>query len=669
MRRLWALFFVVALPYRMLGQQPDETRPGADSVVVSSEFFEERLFDQIQTEPENLESIDNLQWRQEHPFDLNTVTAEELESVPGVTPAEALAVVRFRLRVKRFTSIAQLKVMEDIGESLFQKLAAYIKTKEAMQDDPRIGLDLRSRASRDLQPRRGFLDGSYAGSSLKSHNRATFTSRDVQVGGLFEKDAGEKASTGFLSWYIRMNDVFIFSQLIAGDYVVEAGQGLVLWRASAFGKGTEISIARKSGLGAVPYRSSDEFNFLRGIAGSSVIPLGRGEVTATVFLSRRSLDGSVDPEGRLTSLYESGLFRTESERQRRQVAREDMVGGRVRYASPEGWNLGSTFYHSTFNKAIVSDRPFDFAGTSADVVGIDGCFQIERLSLFAEAARSGERASAVLVGGLIALTPSATAVLVYRDYSPRFNNLHAQGFGETDNTKNERGLYLGLRFRPMPWLSLSGYLDQFKFPWQTFENPLPSRGHDILLESSADFTRALNISFRYSTKSVETTEPAIDPFLRETRLLMERDQQKTRATATYVVNRNIRVKGRLETTTIAFDATGRTERGYLFYQDIRYTRSPGFNIEGRLVFFDTDSYNSRLYEYENDLHGVFSNPALYGKGRRWYLLIRYDLFDALTVSAKYQQTEREEVSAISSGDAEILGNVDNRFTLQLDLNW
>jgi len=318
---------------------------------------------------------------------------------------------------------------------------------------------------------------------------------------------------------------------------------------------------------------------------------------------------------------------------------------------------------------IVADRPFDFRGASADIVGIDGGIQIQRLSAFGELARSGDRALALLVGGMLTLSPSATAMVVYRDYSPRFNNFHAQGFGESDNTKNERGLYLGLRVRPTRWLNVAGYLDQFKFPWQTFENPLPSRGHDILVESSADLARTLNLALRYSAKSVEATEPGTDSFLRETRQLVDRDQQKLRATLVFTVDRKIRLKGRLETTTVSFDGGNARERGHLFYQDVRYSTLTGLSVEGRLIFFDTDSYESRVYEFENDIRGVFSNPALYGQGRRWYLLVRYDLFDVLTISAKYQQTEKEDVLSIGSGDSGILGSVDNRFAVQIDLQW
>ena len=51
-----------------------------------------------------------------------------------------------------------------------------------------------------------------------------------------------------------------------------------------------------------------------------------------------------------------------------------------------------------------------------------------------------------------------------------------------------------------------------------------------------------------------------------------------------------------------------------------------FNGSLRVGFFYTESWNTRIYVYESDvLHG-FSIPALYGKGIRSYLNVRYTPF-------------------------------------------
>ena len=73
-------------------------------------------------------------------------------------------------------------------------------------------------------------------------------------------------------------------------------------------------------------------------------------------------------------------------------------------------------------------------------------------------------------------------------------------------------------------------------------------------------------------------------------------------------------------------------------------------MNGRLAWFDTDGYNSRLYAYENDLLYSFSIPALYGKGIRSYLNFRQTFNESfslwLKVAATHwiSQNETEELS-------------------------
>jgi hypothetical protein len=127
------------------------------------------------------------------------------------------------------------------------------------------------------------------------------------------------------------------------------------------------------------------------------------------------------------------------------------------------------------------------------------------------------------------------------------------------------------------------------------------------------------------------------------------------------------LKGRIETSNI--HGTLGDENGILLFYDVRFQASGSWFAEARVLFFDTDSFDSRIYEYENDLRGVFSNQALFGKGRRWYLLAGVSLLSPLQLTAKYSQTEKEGVTSLSSGPSLIRGFIDTRFSLQLDLRF
>ncbi|MBF8286118.1 MAG: hypothetical protein HW378_5033 [Anaerolineales bacterium] len=105
----------------------------------------------------------------------------------------------------------------------------------------------------------------------------------------------------------------------------------------------------------------------------------------------------------------------------------------------------------------------------------------------------------------------------------------------------------------------------------------------------------------------------------------------------------------------------------LFFSDFNVKPLRGLVLNGRFIIFQTDSYESRLYEYESDLRGVFSNPGLYGIGRRLYLILRYSVGSTLTLSVKYSETQKEGVTSLGSGSTEIVGDLDNRISVQVDV--
>ena len=96
---------------------------------------------------------------------------------------------------------------------------------------------------------------------------------------------------------------------------------------------------------------------------------------------------------------------------------------------------------------------------------------------------------------------------------------------------------------------------------------------------------------------------------------------------------------------------------------------PSPRIYGNLRFatFDTESYDSRVYEFEGDVRGGYSFPALYGRGIRWYIVFGGKVMEHVEISFKYSETLKSGTAALGSGDSEILGPLDNRVTFQIDV--
>ncbi|MFQ5641691.1 MAG: hypothetical protein ACE5IR_27260, partial [bacterium] len=107
-------------------------------------------------------------------------------------------------------------------------------------------------------------------------------------------------------------------------------------------------------------------------------------------------------------------------------------------------------------------------------------------------------------------------------------------------------------------------------------------------------------------------------------------------------------------------------RGILLYQHIKYSPTPRFHFTARMTFFDTESFDARIFQYENDLPGVITNRGLFGKGSRWFILVKIKPFKYTEMNVKYSETYRDDVETIGSGPDLITGRLDRRIAVQLD---
>ena len=141
--------------------------------------------------------------------------------------------------------------------------------------------------------------------------------------------------------------------------------------------------------------------------------------------------------------------------------------------------------------------------------------------------------------------------------------------------------------------------------------------------------------------------------------------RKSRLHFQYKPGEQIKLKTRLEH---VFYKGDEKENGFMLFQDVQY--APGaipLNVSARVAWFNTDSYNSRIYAYENDLLYTFSIPAFFGKGFRTYVNLKYKISDNLEAWFKLANTIRNNAGTIGSGYNELPGNQKTEVKFQLRL--
>ena len=608
-----------------------------DSVRLPVSLPVEAMFDQRENEEDESDLMEQIVWLQEHPYDLNTVRLDELAAIPGMTSADAAAVIAFRGQTRRFSAVEQLGAMDDGGEQVLAKLKPYITLRQRSGGRRSPFLEFRARIGRSS----GSADTSFLGSPVKTYCAITLAPVDkVRAGVVLTKDAGERLSDGFTSGYLEVRDLGILTEGIAGDFLMDAGQGLVFWRGTSPGKGGDpATTPRKIGLGLHPYQSTNEFSFFRGVALGSSIGLGSGTIHASVLWSSRPLGATLNAEGSVETLYESGLFRTDTELKKRHAVREQVAGGRVEYTHLSGISVGISYCRATFDSPIVPGEPRQFAGNMGETGGIDARFNLRGLEFFSELARSRPGASALVAGCTLSFGMGSSVMFIFRDYPPEFSSFHARTFGEHADGKNERGMYVSVEWSLTDWLRIAGLFDRFKFPWRTYLTPFAAGGQEFQVQLDASLTPAFDLTYRYSGTVRDHAITLPDSDGRATKAMVERDQQRHRISATLQANPRMRFRAKLEMKYVRNGPGMNTDLGTLVYCDVRYEHSRKFMLETGLMHFDTDSYDSRMSGYEHDMPGVFSAASLYGEGRRWYVLAGWNIVASLQLSGKYSQTE------------------------------
>ncbi len=656
------------VPSRSLGQ--------IDSVMISTENILNEILQESEVEDENENIFELIEELSRSPVDLNSASLNELLIIPGINLFFANLIIEHRKKYGVFFSTDELNLINDLPKELIEKIKPFVTVKNLEKDqyenqEPASKsfisnflltskINVRSRIINELQERRGFLENKYEGSRPKIYNRFLFSYKNnLDAALVTEKDAGEKSINDFTSFHLALKDYDLIKVFVVGDYTLNFGQGLALWSPFAFSKGSEaIYPAKRKGKFINPFKSTFENNFFRGTA----VTVQVSEMLFSTFYSNNFLDANIDSTTyAILSTPIDGYHRTESEKRKRKSAKETVYGFSTELRSlKENYSAGILYYRTKFSNPFSFDVRNKLSGDNFSYISLYFDFYFDKLNFFGESSFD-QKSIASLIGLNITVTKNFSIITSFRNYPSAYKNIHGYAFSENSGaTSNEVGFYTGFSLNTFLG-EINFYYDQFKFPSATFSNPIPSKGNDILFDlKSKPFDKVeTNFRFKRKVKEVSHAPENIKQLVLETK-------QNVRGEITYHVSRKLRLKSRLEFTNYSLDKI-KDETGFMVFQDIRFSPFSKLSMDSRLIVFQTDSFNSAVYEYENDLRGMFSNVALYSKGTRWYVLLRYELFDFISISAKYSETYKPLEKTLSSGLSEIRNNIDNKISFQVEL--
>ena len=211
------------------------------------------------------------------------------------------------------------------------------------------------------------------------------------------------------------------------------------------------------------------------------------------------------------------------------------------------------------------------------------------------------------------------------------------------------------------WI-LSGYYDQFTFPWLKYLVNAPSSGHEYLAQLSYTPNKNVTMNIRYKAKLNQANESGN---LTPIDYLVNVKQNSIRFYVQDKISSFVTLLDKVEISQYVKEGQT-TYHGYLISQAINFI-IPKTKLSLNLMYalFDTDSYYARIYSSGSDIPNSFSIPSYYYQGSSYTLMMHYQIIKRIGIWIRYAQIVYSNKQTISSGLDLINGNTKTDVSLEL----
>jgi hypothetical protein len=603
--------------------------------------------------------IDLLYELAENPVNLNSDNPEEIERLFFLSDFQVKALTDYTNttgRILTFNELAYIPGFDRISAEMIIPFSTLEFNKFTVRDS----VKLKNSLITNFSVKTGNRDTTFLGSPLKVLTKYKFTGGSFSGGFTAEKDQGEKflcpgtISPDFFSANIAYTGNGLINKVILGDYSARFGQGTNINTGISRG----LSLTSQGYMSATneikPYSSSDENIFFRGIAAS----LSIRNMEASLFCSRNKIDAtlgiSTSSSGcYIDNLYRSGTHNTPGLLLKRDAVNESVYGMNLSY-NFKSVRIGFVWSETRFSYPVNPDynnpeKIFSFRGETNSAGSLYYNSMIKRILLYGEISVNDIKKYAIVQGLSIKPSDRLTINFLFWKYSPGYISFHGKGPGGSSGTYSEQSILGNFTFEAAKHLFISGGCYIRHYPWLKYRCSSPST--EIRREAGIKYMPTGKLAFDciYSYRvsmadySGKTGVPVLKQVVsRSLKLMMK-----------YSVYDNLTLGTRIDYKIM--DPS--SDKGFLLLEDLNYrVRSFPLSLWIRYCNFNTDSYDSRIYTWENDLLHTFSIPALYGKGSRFYFMAGWKITNKAEFRFKY---------GILSEDPEGAFTNTNEFRLQL----
>lgn len=594
----------------------------------------------------------------QNPIEINSAEKETLEQLPFLSDYQIENILYYLYTSGPMLSLYELKAVRGMNEKTLKWLIPFVKlgTENPIKNTRKwyIHHELLMRYAQNTEVSKGFASDS--GIVYLGDRNAVLIKLDGSISKgisyhvLAEKDKGEKSYTDFIGASAQYKGNGILQKVMIGDYKIRTGQGLISWSGNILGKSMEPDLVRRKGEVLSMYKSSMESGFYRGAA----INLKKEAFELTVWGSKLASDATIDSTQTghvVRSISSAGYHNTHSTLLKKNNIDLYAAGTNFKYNSK--WiRSGFTYMHNRLSLPFdpandLSYSPIRKTNTWQHC-SVDVFSSIKNMHFWGEAAIQSGGKFAGIFGTTLYPGDALQASLVYRNYAPGFYSFYAHAFGETGTSRNEKGLFLGLKLVPMSKISISTSFDIYTFPWVKYQQSFIADGFEGF--ARIHYSMGSNTTF-YLQLRYEKREKTVQEENFPMKAIKTEERSGIRGHFQAFLGNGWEMSSRIE---LSYHKLSTFNSGLLLLQDLAYKPSHS-KVTGniRFAWFSTSNYDSRIYAYENDVLYAFSIPGYYGNGVRSYVNFKYVPLKGLEFWLRIARLHYFDRNTIGSGLDEI----------------
>ncbi len=615
-------------------------------------------------------AYDHLCHLEQQPLNLNTVTREELSLLPFLSEKQIDGILEYRHHNGPFLSTSELRAIAALDYpqiALLKCFTTVIPVKEEPSFPSLRQLQhggrhqLTATISIPFYRRQGDKSG-YIGDPCRHDLRYQYAYSDmVRWGIIGAKDAGEpffadrnKQGYDHYACYLQIRRFHKIRNAVIGCYQLSAGMGLILNSGFSLGKLGSLQQMNRTGVSLLPHASRTVSGYFQGAA--TTIALSR-TLTATPFFSYRSHDATLNEDGSIRTLVNSGYHRTSAEMEKKNNS-QAAAAGICFNCHHQHLQVGLTALYTSFNRRLqpqdnILYRRHDPQGSHFFNVGITYSYHHPRITLRGETAVNEKAALATINSLGLQAADRMQILLLHRFYSYRYTALYARSLSEGGRVQNEQGILAGITWSPSPRWQFNTYIDYACFPWARYQVSASSHAWDGLLSAAYQQSR-WRLTGRYRWRRRQHDNPTKTG-------LNQVNEHRGRLSWLYQVGGQSNLSAQVDAV-----STDNNDWGYML-SGTSHLQWKKVKLHMGMGYFHTNSYNSRLYVYENGPLYTYSLPMYSGEGLRCYAMIQSSLSRKLKVTGKIGYSYFFDRSTSNSGLESVSSA--SRPSLQLQLRY